>query len=164
MRFSSAAVALLVASGLVVSASPAAGAWMLGVGAFGVDSDDETSLLVDAEHRFEPRSWGIFPVVGIAATSEGGGFVCAGAGRALSLSPGWSATVSFAVTGYATGDGPDLGGALQFRSALEIGYDVVPELTVGLGVAHLSNAGLDDHNPGVETLALTAVYRPAMRR
>ena len=55
---------------------------------------------------------------------------------------------------YFAGDGRDIGGALQFRSGIEIGYEAASGLRLGLGFDHRSNADLDRYNPGLETLVL----------
>jgi hypothetical protein len=55
---------------------------------------------------------------------------------------------------YFPGDGNDLGGAVQFRSGLELGYETPTGLRLGLSFDHRSNAGLKSDNPGLETLQL----------
>lgn len=58
-----------------------------------------------------------------------------------------------AMTGlYAKGDGADLGGPIEFRSGIEVGYQARNGLRMGLGFDHRSNAGLYSDNPGLETI------------
>lgn len=52
------------------------------------------------------------------------------------------------------GDGPDIGGSLQFRSALGVGYAFDNGMTVLAAYDHRSNADTQDLNPGLETLSL----------
>ena len=44
---------------------------------------------------------------------------------------------------------------MQFRSGIEAGWRFGKGLRVGLELYHLSNAGLEDLNPGEESLVLT---------
>ena len=53
---------------------------------------------------------------------------------------------------YAQGDGVDLGGPIEFRSGLEIGYRTPKGVRLGLSVDHRSNAGIYSNNPGLETV------------
>ena len=53
---------------------------------------------------------------------------------------------------YLKGDEVDLGGSIQFRSGIEIGYENRAGVRMGLSVDHRSNAGLDSRNPGLETV------------
>ena len=52
---------------------------------------------------------------------------------------------------YVQGDGPDLGGPLEFRSGIEIGYEE-GNIRYGLSYDHRSNNEFYDINPGLETL------------
>ena len=75
----------------------------------------------------------------------------------------WAAHVGFAAGAYERGNGKDLGHTLEFRSALDVSCQVREGFRVGMAVAHLSNAGLSETNPGVETLALTFAWSPRRR-
>ncbi|SFR09298.1 acyloxyacyl hydrolase [Poseidonocella sedimentorum] len=55
---------------------------------------------------------------------------------------------------YAENTGFDLGGPLEFRSGIEIGYQTESGLRYGIGYDHRSNAGLFDQNPGIETVQI----------
>lgn len=52
------------------------------------------------------------------------------------------------------GAGPDIGGALHFRSALGVGYEFGNGTTVTVAYDHRSNADRLELNPGLETLSL----------
>jgi hypothetical protein len=51
-------------------------------------------------------------------------------------------------------DGPDLGGNLQFRSALGLGYEFDNGTTLLVSYDHRSNADTQPKNPGLETIAI----------
>lgn len=157
---------LLIAAG---GAAPATAEVMgvAGVGAFAVRSDEDSSALIDLEVRLPPRRRGIMPVLGAAATSEGATYLRAGIGRDYPHGRGW--TTHLGLTGNLYFEGPAgkrLGGALEFRTVVDLSYQVAPDLRVGLALAHLSNGGLGRFNPGVETLSLTFAWRhpPGLRR
>jgi hypothetical protein len=50
------------------------------------------------------------------------------------------------------GHGRDLGGPVIFRSRIGVSRLLHERVRIGLQFEHKSNAGLDDGNPGVETL------------
>lgn len=138
-----------------------------GLGAFAVRPDEEAELLIDLEYRLPPRKHGISPVIGAAATSVGATYLRAGFGRDFPLGRRWNTHLGFAGNLYFEGDaGKRLGGALEFRSVIDLSYQVAPDLRVGVALAHLSNGGLGRFNPGVETLCLTFAWRqpPRLRR
>ncbi len=60
------------------------------------------------------------------------------------------ASPSFAVGGSHEGDGKELGGTLEFRSAIELAYRFDDRSRLGIQVGHLSNAGIYAENPGTE--------------
>jgi hypothetical protein len=59
---------------------------------------------------------------------------------------------------YLPGNGRDLGGAVQFRSGIELGYEAPSGLRVGLALDHRSNGDIRSYNPGLETLQLRVTW------
>ena len=55
---------------------------------------------------------------------------------------------------YIREDGPDLGGVVQFRSALGVGYEFDNGGAVLMSFDHRSNGDFQTVNPGLETFAL----------
>jgi hypothetical protein len=55
---------------------------------------------------------------------------------------------------YFQGEGVDLGGPIEFRSGIELGYEARNGLRIGLGYDHRSNAGIYESNMGLETVML----------
>jgi hypothetical protein len=55
---------------------------------------------------------------------------------------------------YTHGDGPDIGGSIQFRSAVGVGYEFDNGSTVTMSYDHRSNADTQTLNPGLETIAI----------
>jgi hypothetical protein len=152
---------------LVFAAAPAGAAGHTAVASFGVfgpEPGENRAALLDLEFRFPVWRWGIGPVLGAGATSEGANYVRAGLGRDFSLGSRWNVNLGLAGGGYVRGGGKELGRGVEFRSAIDLSYRVRPDLRLGLALAHLSNAGLSEQNPGVETLTITMAIIPRPAR
>jgi lipid A 3-O-deacylase len=123
------------------------------------------------ELRFAPRRFppmprfmpDVIPMTGAMATSRGTLYVYGGfrwevpLGKRWVMSPNWAAGVYYRDR---IEEGKDLGGAIEFRSAVELSYVLGERSRLGLCLYHLSNAGLYDFNPGSESLVLTYSVRP----
>jgi len=125
----------------------------IGGGAFDL-LDNTTSAEMDLQVRPNTRLWIFRPQIGLFANSDGGYYAWAGLmtdvyfGRRLVLSP------SFGIGGYHKGDSKDLGGPLEFRSALELAWRFGDSSRLGVQFGHISNASIYDENPGTEFLLL----------
>lgn len=98
--------------------------------------------------------------------SFGGAFSTAGRINEMGdvwLGVGFAAQASFGSSIYLEGsimpglyydNHTDLGGALQFRSLIGVGYRLGSGSSVMLAVDHLSNLGLRDYDPGVSSVSL----------
>ena len=64
-------------------------------------------------------------------------------------------TPSFGVGIYDDGSGKKLGNEIQFRTSLEVSYELKNLNRIGISLSHISNANLGDKNPGVEILSLS---------
>ena len=64
-------------------------------------------------------------------------------------------TPSFGAGIYNDGSGKKLGNDLQFRTSLELSYELKNQNRVGISFSHISNANLGDKNPGVEILSFS---------
>ena len=56
---------------------------------------------------------------------------------------------------YNDGSGKKLGNNLQFRTQLELSYELTNKKRIGISFSHISNANLGDKNPGVEVLSIS---------
>ncbi|GHD41836.1 hypothetical protein GCM10017083_06170 [Thalassobaculum fulvum] len=127
----------------------------LGVGYYDL-FDDQSAGEARLEYRFSEANKLLFftPFVGVTATTDGGTYGYGGIGVDVFFGRRWVATPNFAVGLYGNGDGKDLGHAIEFRSGLEVAYRFDDYSRLGLSFTHISNAGLDERNPGVESLVL----------
>jgi hypothetical protein len=78
-------------------------------------------------------------------------------GRIEYLSNKWNLTPSFATGYYDQGSSKDLGNNLEFRSQLELSYNLEKNKRVGISLNHISNASLADENPGTESIVISFI-------
>jgi len=117
-------------------------------------NDAQESAEFGVEYRGEAFLYGILPIAGVAANTDGGYYGYAGVGYDFNLSENWILTPNFAVAAYEYGSGRDLGGVIEFRSGIELDYRFENQHRLGLSIHHISNAGIYDVNPGAETVSL----------
>lgn len=126
------------------------------IGSFNALRSGNSDLQFGAEYRFSPEAYNLRPVVGGFFTDEGAVYGYAGVNWDIALLPGQLYLIpNFAVGAYAKGDGKPLGGTIEFRSGIELAYQFENAHQMGIAVNHLSNAGLYDRNPGVESVIVT---------
>ncbi len=130
-------------------------------GAFGIFNSDSTAE-VGVEYRFAPLAsvFNLIPTLGAAMHADGGYWAYAGLRYDFNLNPKWIVTPNFAVAGYEDGAGRDLGHGLEFRTGLDLAYQLTDRSRLGLGIYHMSNAELGKENPGAESIILTYSYTP----
>jgi lipid A 3-O-deacylase len=131
--------------------------------------DPETRLQIGAELRFPPLRirWlprflpELSPVAGGLFASKGTLYVYGGLRYDRPLGGSWFLSPQLAAGLYSHEQGIDLGGALEFRSGVELSRDFSGGRSrAGLLLFHLSNGHLYSHNPGTEGLVLTYSLRP----
>lgn len=122
----------------------------VGVGWYDIN-DDQDAVDVRLEYRSKEKFLGfIKPWLGVELTSDVAAYGAVGIltdiffGRRVVLTP------SFGVGLYTDGDGKDLGSPIEFRSQIEIGYRFDDRSRLALAFSHISNAHLDEQNPGTE--------------
>ena len=64
-------------------------------------------------------------------------------------------TPSFGAGIYDDGSGKKLGNDIQYRTSLELSYELNNKNRIGISFSHISNANLGDKNPGVEILSFS---------
>ena len=103
------------------------------------------------------------PAFGGMATEHDTYYGWAGGAVFIPLAAHWGLVPELGVGVYEQGDGKDLGGSLEFRSGIEVTYRANDSIRVGVGFYHLSNAGLHEVNPGLNSLVLTFGFQPGAR-
>lgn len=124
----------------------------LGVGYYDIN-DNEEAADFRLEYRWdEPLAWVIKPWAGAEVSSDGAVYGLGGLLADIKVGNGFLITPSFGAGLYSDGDGKDLGHVVEFRSQLEMGWEFQNQSRLGIAFGHISNAGLDDKNPGTEIL------------
>lgn len=128
------------------------------LGYFDVGADDNSAVQLGIEYRMAPRIWVLRPTFGFNVSSDESLYGYAGVNADIDMAqigvPRLWLTPSFVVGAYENGDGKSLGGTIQFRTGLELSYDIYYGQRVGVAFTHTSNAGFYDQNPGAETLLI----------
>ncbi len=155
-------LAILLSSGLALTASQASAQvirtdepdfLVLGAGGFDIN-DDMTAAEFDAQFRLNTQLWIFRPQVGLFVTSDAGFYAHAGIYTDVHLGDSVVLSPSLSVGGFHEGEGKDLGGVVEIRSAIELAYKFENKARLGLQFGHLSNASIYDSNPGEEFLIL----------
>jgi len=120
-----------------------------------------------AEGRIEYRSGlralalgtffdGFHPILGLMANADGGLFGYGGVSAVFTPTDRLSIVPAAGVGGYRQGDSRPLGGVFEFHVAMSVEYAIdAQDDRVGVTFAHISNAGIHNQNPGVNSLLLT---------
>ena len=160
---------------LICSPAVSKGYDVFGLGLFDVKFDNsQTNEATDYryERRFNnsllkigPESYEFFnlkPFAGFEITSDSANYFLVGVYLEDNIgtlftgdSSNFIFTPSFGTGYYKDGDGKKLGNSIEFRTTLEISYQLKNNNRIGLSLGHISNANLGDNNPGVEILSLS---------
>lgn len=157
-KFQTLSIALSAAC-LVFTAAPsqAGGFFGLSIGYYNaLDGDDHSA---DFRAEIQPDSHiflkNLKPWAGIELTTYGTLWAGGGLLYDIELNDKFTLTPSFGAGLYLEGgDDIDLGHPIEFRSQIELSYKLQSDARIGLAFSHMSNAGLDKQNPGVETILL----------
>ena len=131
----------------------------LGVGAFDVPIHRGAVTTAEGliEFRYGRKLFYIGPVFGVLVNGKGGVYGYGGFYGDVAFDR-FVVTPRAAVGAYSRGDGPNLGGPLEFRLSITAAYELDDKSRVGLQIAHISNAGIYHRNPDDnEVLATYAI-------
>lgn len=125
----------------------------VGIGAFNIQGHtySSPSAEVNVEVRGGKKWFDIGPAAGILANVDGGIYGYAGGYADVAIDR-FVITPLAAVGAYSHGGSQDLGGVFQFRLAVDAAYQLDGGARLGVEFAHVSNAGIDDRNPGENEL------------
>jgi hypothetical protein len=60
---------------------------------------------------------------------------------------------------YSKGDGKDLGHTIEFKSQINVGFNIGSDTNFSVGYSHVSNASLGDKNPGANSYSFNFLTR-----
>jgi hypothetical protein len=147
------------AGGYVEGSGP--GRALIGLGAFNafnrdnadVDvKNDEPSFEARAEYQWGRKWYGLGPVAGFLGNFDGGLFGYGGLYLDFVPTPGWVITPMGGAGAYSRGDSKELGGTFNFILQLDVARQFGNASRLGVRLTHLSSAGINDPNPGVNSL------------
>lgn len=145
-------LAFALLTGQATAEEPRSLAFSAGVFNF---SKSPSAIEAGIELRQPIHVWKLVVAGGLYGNEDGGFYGFGGLRRDFSLGHRWWLTPGFGVALYEQGDSKDLGGLVEFRSAIEIGREWSNRSRLALAVYHLSNSGIYDTNPGSNSLILT---------
>ncbi|WP_420349257.1 acyloxyacyl hydrolase [Pelagibius sp.] len=124
------------------------------VGWFDLVQDDDQAVDFRLEYRHGEDFFFLKPWGGVEVTTDGSVWAGIGVLMDVIFFEDFIVTGSIAPGFYEEGDGKDLGSAFEIRSQIELGYQFENLSRVSLGFSHISNASVEDDNPGTEILSL----------
>jgi len=110
------------------------------------------------EFVFEHKNRFLQPLVGFIATQTQDNYLYFGVLTDLSLLDPLRVAFRFAGGLFHQGRGIDLGYPLEFRSEIEVTWNLDDHNRFGVGLAHLSNGALSSSNPGLEALLMSYYF------
>ena len=124
-------------------------------GMFDFSDDGKRSTLVGIQHQNESLKKKSFlgtlsPVTGFLITGDSAGYVYTGVQAEYKLG-NLNIVPSFTPGIYSEGDGKDLGHPLEFKSEVQLSFDLFKNSELGFSYNHISNASLGDKNPGANS-------------
>ena len=124
-------------------------------GMFDFSDDGKKSTLIGFQHQNENLNRDTFfgnlsPITGVLITADNASYVYTGVQAQYKLGA-LNFTPSFTPGLYHEGDGKDLGHLIEFKSELQISFDLSNNSLLGFSYNHISNASLGDKNPGANS-------------
>ena len=129
--------------------------WSFYTGMFDYSDDGKKSNLFGIQHINENLYRESFlgtlqPVSGAMITADNAGYVYTGF-QVPYKSGSITFTPSFTPGLYSEGNGKDLGHVIEFKSEIQLTYELSSSSEFGFSYNHISNASLGDKNPGANS-------------
>ncbi len=143
---------------LIQAVNAYAGDLSVGFGNFDYSDKNKSAIMFDMNYGFTENNMNspigkVTPIIGAFITEDSAAMAYAGAKIDYKLGM-FVITPSFAPGFYREGDGKDLGHVLEFKSQVNIGFNIGSASVLSAGYSHISNASLGDKNPGANTYSL----------
>ena len=124
-------------------------------GNFDFSDDKQSALLVGFQHQDESLQRNTFignisPITGGFITENSAVYIYTGFEWNVDMGA-LTFTPSFAPGLCHKGDGKDLGHVLEFKSEVQLSYELSKTSSLGISYNHVSNASLGDKNPGANS-------------
>jgi len=124
-------------------------------GIFDFSDEGKKSTLVGIQHQnenlYRDSFFGtISPVTGFLITGDSATYLYTGIQAEYNIGK-INLTPSFTPGLYGQGDGKDLGHLVEFKSEVQLSFDLLKNSELGFSYNHISNASLGDKNPGANS-------------
>jgi len=124
-------------------------------GMFDFSDHKQRSVLIGLQHQNDDLYRNSFlgklsPITGGFMTEKSALYLYSGVQSEFDLGF-MKVTPSFAPGYYNAGNGKDLGHALEFKSEVQLSFDLSKSSQLGMSYNHISNASLGDKNPGANS-------------
>ena len=124
-------------------------------GNFDFSDDKQAATLFGIQHQNENLErdtllGNISPITGGFITENSAAYIYTGFEWNVEMGE-LTFTPSFAPGLYHKGDGKDLGHTLEFKSEVQLSFNLSQSSKLGLSYNHVSNASLGDKNPGANS-------------
>ena len=125
------------------------------VGNFDFSDHKQAAILIGFQHQNDDLNrdtliGNISPITGGFVTENSAVYVYTGFEWNVDMGS-FTFTPSFAPGLYHEGDGKDLGHVLEFKSEVQVSFDLSQSSKLGFSYNHVSNASLGDKNPGANS-------------
>jgi hypothetical protein len=124
-------------------------------GMFDFSDDKQAAGVFGIQHQNEDLFRKSFlgklsPVTGGFLTENGAFYLYTGVQAEYEMGP-FKITPSFTPGYYNYGDGKDLGSSLEFKTEVQMSFDISDSTHLGMSYNHISNASLGTKNPGANS-------------
>ena len=132
-------------------------------GMFDFSDDGKKSQLFGFQHQdeslFRDTFLGTFsPITGAMITADSAVYLYTGVQAEYDLGI-LKLTPSFTPGLYNEGEGKDLGHLMEFKSEVQLTFDLSESSNLGMSYNHISNASLGDKNPGANSYMFNFLQR-----
>ena len=137
--------------------------WSFYTGMFDFSDDNKKSNLFGIQHINENLYRESFlgtlqPVTGAFITADNASYIYTGF-QIPNKSGALPFTPSFTPGLYSEGDGKDLGHVIEFKTEIQITYEISSNSEIGMSYNHISNASLGDKNPGANSYMINFIKK-----
>ena len=137
--------------------------WNFYSGMFDFSDDGARSTLFGIQHQNESLTRDSFfgtisPVTGIMLTADSASYIYTGIQAQYSIGK-LNIIPSFTPGIYGEGNGKDLGHLVEFKSEVQLSFDLFENSEFGFTYNHISNASLGEKNPGANSYMFNFLKR-----
>ena len=130
-------------------------------GMFDFSDQGKRATLIGIQHQNEVLNRDTFlgnlsPITGGFITENSAVYIYSGVEWNFDLG-GINFTPSFAPGLYEEGDGKDLGHVIEFKTEVQLSYNISKDTSLGMSYNHVSNASLGSKNPGANSYEINFI-------